>query len=184
MGTDKAFLRIDGVPLWQRQLQMLQQLVPSELFIAGPPHKEWQEMNCIIVPDAEPGAGPLAGIVAALQRCSAPLLLVVAVDLPNMTSRYLRELVDSCVGEAGTVPSYGELFEPLAAVYPKRSLPLAESCLASRDLAVQRFAARCLAEELAHEYEIAPDEQPLFLNMNTPDDLALAEAGVRHLSKP
>ena len=180
MGEDKAFVEINRVPLWRRQLQILAELRPHELFIAGPAHEAWQEMSCIIIPDAEPHAGPLAGIVAALQRCAAPLLLVVAIDLPNMTDRYLRELVDSCVGETGIVPSYGERFEPLAAVYPTRSLPVAKSCLASRDLSVQRFASQCVVEGFVSEQKIASDERPLFLNMNTPDDLALASAGASH----
>ena len=172
MGTDKAFIEIDGVPLWRRQLQILEELRPHELFIAGPAHSEWQEMNCIIVADTEPNSGPIGGIVAALQRSSAPLLLVIAIDLPNITSDYLRQLVDSCAIGIGVVPTSRDRFEPVAAVYPKRSLSLAESCLASRDLSVQRFAARCVAEGLAVQKEIASDERPLFLNMNTPDDLA------------
>ena len=180
MGADKAFIEIEGVPLWRRQLQVLEELGPHELFIAGPAHDEWQEMNCIIIPDAEPNAGPLAGITAALQRCSAPLLLVIAVDLPKMTGRYMRELLSSCGGDTGVVPSYGERSEPVAAVYPARALSLAELCLASRDLSVQRFAARCVAEGFAVEKTITSEERPLFLNMNTPDDLAVAGAGASH----
>ena len=176
MGTDKAFLEINGVPLWRRQLQLLEELRPHELFIAGPAHDEWQEINCIIIPDAERNAGPLAGIVAALRRCSAPLLLVVAIDLPSMTERYLRDLVGSCGSDTGVVPSYGARSEPLAAIYPSRALPLGEEGLVSRDLSVQRFAARCVIEGFAVEKEITPEERPLFLNMNTPDDLALVEA--------
>ena len=172
MGTDKAFIEIDSVPLWRRQLQMLEALQPHELFIAGPPHEQWQEMNCIIIPDAEPNAGPLAGITAALQRSSARLLLVIAIDLPNMTERYLRELLDACSGDKGVVPACGARSEPLAAVYPRRALSLAEQSLASRDLSVQRFAARCVAEGFAVEREIPGDERSLFLNMNTPEDLA------------
>ena len=180
MGTDKAFLEIEGVPLWRRQLRVLQELQPHQLFIAGPTHDEWQETNCIIIPDAEANAGPLAGIVAALQRSSAPLLLVLAIDLPNMSTHYLRDLVDCCHAGGGIVPSYGERSEPLAAVYPLASLRIAEACLASRDRSVQRFAARCVAEGHATEKEITRDERPLFLNMNTPEDLALASAGASH----
>ena len=180
MGRDKAFVEFDGVALWRRQLQLLEELRPHEVFIAGPAHEEWQEMNCIIIPDAEPNSGPLAGIVGCLQRCARPLLLVIAIDLPNMTTRYLRELVDSCAADRGVLPSHGERSEPLAAVYPKGSLSLAEKCLAARELSVQRFAARCVAEGLAIEKEITPGDRTLFLNMNTPDDLALAEAGASH----
>ena len=180
MGRDKAFIEIARVPLWRRQLQLLEDLRPHELFIAGPAHKEWQQIGCIIIPDAAANAGPLAGIVAALQRCSAPLLLVLAVDLPSMTSCYLRELVESCATDCGVVPSYGEQCEPLAAIYPTRSLSLADRCVASRDLSVQKFAARCLAEGLVVQKKITSDKRPLFLNMNTPDDLALAAADASH----
>ena len=171
MGTDKAFIEIDGVPLWRRQLQVVQQLSPHELFVAGPAHDDWQQKDCIIIPDAEPNSGPIGGVVAALQRCSAPLLLVIAIDLPNITTDYLRELVDSCATDIGAVPISGERFEPVAAVYPRRALPLAQSCLASRDLALQTFAARCVDEGLAVQKEITAEERVLFLNMNTPEDL-------------
>ena len=180
MGEDKAFIQIDRVPLWRRQLQILEGLRPQELFLAGPSHDEWREANCVVIPDAEPDAGPLAGIIAALRRCSAPLLLTIAIDLPNITSDYLRALVNGCSTACGVVPSHGDRFEPVAAVYPKRSLPLAENCLASRDLSVQRFALRCISEGLVNAKPITAAERPLFLNMNTPDDLALASAGASH----
>ena len=177
MGRDKAFLEIDGVPLWRRQLQMLESLAPEQLFIAGPSHDEWQEANCIIIGDAEPGAGPLAGIVAALRASSAPLLLTIAIDLPNMTADYLRGLLDCCASDRGIVPTYGERFEPVAAVYPKRALQLAENCVTSRDLSVQRFAASCLREGFVIADEITPDHRSLFLNMNTPEDVAAVTNG-------
>jgi molybdenum cofactor guanylyltransferase len=180
MGADKAFIEISGVPLWRRQLQLLESLAPEQLFIAGPAHDEWQEADCIIIPDAEAGTGPLAGIVAALRESSAPLVLTLAIDLPSMTVEYLRALLSRCWPDCGVVPSYGERFEPVAAVYPKRALQLAENCLTSRDLSVQRFAARCLDDGLVSASEITPEQQPCFLNMNTPDDLATVSADASH----
>ena len=171
MGTDKAFIEVHGVPLWRRQLQTLQQLEPAEILISGPHRDEWQNANCVVIPDAEADAGPLAGVAAALRHCTTPLLLTLAIDLPNMTTDYLSGLVDSCVGEIGVIPSDADRCEPVAAVYPKRALAVAENCLASRDLSLQRFAARCVAEGLVKLKPIAPDERRLFLNMNTPEDL-------------
>ena len=171
MGTDKAFIEVDGLTLWRRQLRILQRLEPVELLLAGPQHTEWQNANCVIIPDAESDAGPLAGLVAALRCCSTPLLLTLAIDLPNMTSNYLRDLVDLCASDIGVIPSDVDRIEPVAAVYPTRALPIAESCLASRNLSLQGFAARCIAEGLAKLKPIASEERPLFLNMNTPEDL-------------
>ena len=171
MGEDKALIEIDGVPLWERQLRVLRELTPRELFIAGPARDEWHHAGCIIIADAQPNAGPLAGLVAALRHCTAPLLLALAVDLPRMTADYLREMMAVCSETSGILPRGRGNFEPMAAVYPLTALPLAESCLASGNYSMQRFAARCLSQGLASPRQIAPDDEPLFLNMNTPQDL-------------
>ena len=173
MGHDKAFVEIEGVPLWQRQLQILRQLEPHELFIAGPAHAEWIGACDAIVPDACGGAGPLAAVVAGLRRCVTPLLLTLAVDLPSMTTAYLRELLASSSDGIGLIPRLDDRFEPLAAVYPVSALPLAESCLQSRNYSLQEFAARCVSEGLARLKQVELSEEPLFLNMNTPDDLLI-----------
>jgi molybdopterin-guanine dinucleotide biosynthesis protein A len=170
MQRDKAFIEIGSVPLWRRQLRLLQELQPHEIFIAGPRRAEWENEGCTIISDVEKDAGPLAGLTAGLRRCSTPLLLTLAVDLPEMTTDYLRELL---AHEAGIVPHLELRFEPLAAVYPVTALSLAQSCLDSGDYSLQRFVSRCAAEALVRLKTITPAEEPFFLNMNTPEDLRL-----------
>ena len=170
MGRDKAFIEIEGVPLWQRQLGILERLGPAEIFLAGPPRPEWSSAGCTIIPDAQNDAGPLAGLVAGLRRCSTSLLLALAVDLPHMTSNYLRELLELCAPEKGVVPA-SDHFEPLAAVYPITSLALAERLLQSGCYSLQDFACRCLADGFAIERPIRHAKAGFFLNMNTPADL-------------
>ena len=167
MGKDKACIEIDGVPLWRRQLRTLRDLGPRELFISGDPREDWSHEKCLIIADAKPNAGPLGGIVAALRHCSAPLLVTLAVDLPRMTSEYLAALVAACSDARGAIPSG----EPLAAVYPITASAIAEQCLASGDYSMQHFARRCIAEGSTAERNIAAADEPLFLNMNTPEDL-------------
>lgn len=176
MGEDKAFIELNGVPLWRRQLQILQELAPRELFIAGPPHEEWRGEGHLIIPDAQRNAGPLGGLVAALRRCSAPLLLTLAVDLPHMTSDYLRDLIAGCSRTRGIIPRAREHFETVAAVYPTSALPLAEMCLMSDKTSLQSFAARSLFEDLVTASEIGAEDKPLFLNINTPEDLSSVAA--------
>lgn len=170
MGRDKAFIEVDGVPLWQRQQRILEQLGPTEIFLAGPSRPEWNNSGCTIVPDAQEDSGPLAGLVAGLRRCSTSLLLALAVDLPHMTSNYLRELLDRCARGKGVVPMT-DRFEPLGAVYPVSSLALAERLLQSGRYSLQDFAGRCVADGFAIERPIRRADAELFLNMNTPADL-------------
>ena len=178
MGRDKAFIEIDGVPLWQRQRQILKELAPQEFFIAGPAHPEWLDGCDATLPDVRGGAGPLAGLIASLRRCSKPLLLALAVDLPNMTTDYLRELLVSCSDAAGLIPRLADRFEPMAAVYPVSALPLAESCLRSGNYSLQQFAARCVSEGLARVKQVELSQEFFFLNMNTPEDLAACRPGL------
>ena len=163
MGRDKAFLEFEGEPLWRRQLETLRKLSPEQLMISGPPHDEWREYE--IVADEIAGAGPLAGVAAALQRCTAPRLFVLAVDLPRMTADFLRSLGH------GAVPRGPAGFEPLAAVYPVTCLPHALQALQSGNFSMQNFAGRAIDQGLVVERTISAAETLLFANLNTPADL-------------
>ncbi|HEX8678793.1 MAG TPA: molybdenum cofactor guanylyltransferase [Chthoniobacterales bacterium] len=182
MGRDKAFVEIDGVPLWQRQLRLLEQLAPAEIYLAGPPREEWNDAACTVIPDAQEDSGPLAGIVSALRRSRTPLLLALAVDLPNITSDYLERLLDLCTNDRGVVPRT-DRFEPLVAIYPARALSTAEQLLSARSYSLQAFARRCVAEHFVVEHQVAPADTALFLNMNTPAALDLIR-DVRPVSRP
>ncbi len=172
MGRDKAFLEIDGKPLWQRQLGILQELVPSEIFIAGPSRAEWLQAGLEVVPDAVNGSGPLAGLVGVLRRCTTPHLLAFAVDLPNMTPDFLRRLLASCHPGKGIIPRNDHRFEPLAAVYPVACLSLAESLLQTKRYALQELATCAVSEQLLIEKQISREDEALFFNLNTPEDFA------------
>ncbi len=163
MGRDKAFLEFEGEPLWRRQLATLKKLSPEQLMISGPPREEWSEYE--IVADEIAEAGPLAGVTAALQNCTAPLLVVLAIDLPRMTANFLRSLGH------GAVPRGPDGFEPLAAVYPVTCLSLALQALRSGDFSMQNFVRKAIDQGLLVEREISEAEYPLFSNLNTPADL-------------
>jgi molybdopterin-guanine dinucleotide biosynthesis protein A len=166
MGRDKAFIEIDGAPLWRRQLDVLKELQPEQLLVAGPPRDEWSD--CEIVADEIPDAGPLAGVAAALKKCTAPLLVVLAVDLPRITAEFLLSL---CHHNAGAVPRGPGGFEPLAAAYPANCAALAVQMLRSGDYSMQSFVRAALEQGLLAERKISETEFNFFHNVNTPADL-------------
>ncbi len=172
MGRDKAFLEINGAPLWRNQLEILRALNPSELFISGHCRPEWSESDIQIVPDVQENAGPLSGLVAVLRRCRSPWLLTLAIDLPKMTTRYLESLLSESESEKGVVPRMGERFEPLVAIYPVALLPMAESFLSSGKLSLQEFVACAIHEELMVTKNVSSVDESLFLNLNTPEEFA------------
>jgi molybdopterin-guanine dinucleotide biosynthesis protein A len=169
MGRDKALLPLpDGRLLWERQLALLRQLEPAELWISGPTRPGFPR-DVPLVTDERPNLGPLAGITAALRVLRSPFLLVLAIDLPAMTATFLRELLARRNDDCGVVPQHGGaqcFYEPLAAIYPRTVYPAALNALLADRLAMQPFV-RALGEVMT-PYEIAAYEEPLFSNWNSP----------------
>lgn len=168
MGRDKAFLEIEGQPLWRRQIETLRALSPTQLMISGPPREAWREFE--IIADVIAGAGPLAGVATALRKCTSPRLVVLAVDLPEMSADFLRPLLAGCSDDHGVVPRSSRGLEPLAAVYPARCAALAATSLLSRDFSMESFVGRALRDKILRERAISPSEEHLFANLNTPAD--------------
>jgi molybdopterin-guanine dinucleotide biosynthesis protein A len=172
MGRDKALLTIEGVPLWQRQLRLLRELQPSEIFFVGPAREEWIAAGCECFADAANDVGPIGGIVAALRRSAHSHLLVLAIDLPQMRTDFLRNLLALCSENHGIIPKTNEQFEPLAAIYPVSCLEVAERCLSAGEYSLQKFARRAVNAGLLVVRKITTAEESLFFNVNTPADLA------------
>jgi len=172
MGRDKASVVIAGQPLWQRQLATLRATGAQELFISGKLDGPYADSGIEIIVDSSPGRGPLAGLEAALRRARQPLLLVLAIDLPDVTSAFLADLVHrSSTSGLGIVPRRDQWFEPLAAVYPQTCLPLVEECLRGEDHSMQHFVREAVARNLLEERTLTFTEQALFRNLNAPSDL-------------
>lgn len=172
MGRDKAFLKIGGQPLLARQIRIAIEAGASQCFISGRTGVDYSSFSRPVLPDRFADAGPLAGIEAALATAAAPLMLVVAVDLPQITAPVLRQIVSGCAGGKGVIPRLGEKLEPLAAVYPKAAHSIAAAMLEQRLLAVRDFAANCVRLELAGFLDVPASEVCYFKNCNTPGDLA------------
>ena len=170
-GSDKAVVKIDGVELWRRQISLLRALGSHEIFVAAGQPPIWINDQLHFVRDAMSNAGPLSGVASALRECATSHLLVLAIDLPQMTAAFLQSLVDLSSDSCGAVPKRNGFFEPLAAIYPQSCRPLADRQMLAGKLMMQDFVSAALEESLIIVRDVRPDEEPLFTNMNAPDDL-------------
>ena len=170
-GSDKALVKIDGIELWQRQISLLRALAPHEILVAAAEPPIWIDEHSRFVRDAVPNVGPLSGVAAALRECATSHLLVLAIDLPQMTAAFLQSLVDLSSENCGAVPKRNKFFEPLAAIYPQSCRALADRQILAGKLMMQDFVSAALEENLIVVRDLRSGEEPLFTNMNTPDDL-------------
>ena len=171
MGRDKAWVEVDGRPLIVRSLEMLSSLGLDEILISGRRGTDYSAFGLPVLFDARPGCGPLGGIERALDAAVYPMVLILAVDLPLMTSTFLRKLTSHCHGLTGAIPMLNGRLEPLAAVYPKRCLLTARNCLAESRIAARHFGQICVSEGALRIYEVQPVDSQCFVNCNSPSDL-------------
>jgi molybdopterin-guanine dinucleotide biosynthesis protein A len=170
-GSDKALAKIEGVELWRRQISLLRALGPQKILVAAAEPPIWIDDQLQFVRDAMPNAGPLSGVAAALRECATLHLLVLAIDLPQMTAHFLQSLVDLSSEGCGAVPKRNGFFEPLIAIYPQSCLALADRQLRAGKFMMQDFVNVALEEDLLVVHDVQRSEEKLFTNMNAPGDL-------------
>lgn len=121
MGTDKALVELSGRPMSAWVLQALA-AVCDDVLVAGRPDGLGGVRG---IADTMAGRrGPLAGLVAALEAESAPVL-VVATDQPWVRVETLRHLV-GLVGDLPVVPvAHDGSRQTTCAVYPPGILSVA-----------------------------------------------------------
>ena len=172
MGQDKAWLEVGGQPLITRALAVLRALGIQEVFISGRAGVDYSALRCPVLWDLHPKCGPLGGIQRALGVATAPMLLVLAVDLPRITSDFLRKLSEHCDPETGAVPKLRGKLEPLAAIYPKRCELILKECLVNSRLAARDFAQACLRKHAIRPFAVPRTDLGCFENWNTPSDVS------------
>jgi molybdenum cofactor guanylyltransferase len=177
MGTDKAFVMLDGRTLLERAL-ILARSVTSDVRVVGDASK-FREFAPVIE-DIFANCGPLGGIHAALRASDAELNLVLAVDVPFVPPDLLRYLIaraGAVRDSIAIVPRTGEGWQPLCAVYRREFADAAEAALNAGNYKIDTLF-RALKMDEIQETELAKSgfSPQVFCNLNTRQELAAARA--------
>lgn len=177
LGQDKATLKLRGKPLAWWVAQALAPLVSHLWLITNQPLKH-ASLGLPLLIDLEPYQGPAGGLVTALFYARTPWVLAAAVDNPFLSPPLLEALVRRAwEGNPAAVVcrSPGGL-EPFPGLYAVRLLSRLTAFL-KMDRRPTRFLEVCRPQVLPEEEVNCLDPQGrTFFNLNTPEDLARAEA--------
>jgi molybdopterin-guanine dinucleotide biosynthesis protein A len=177
MGRDKALLDVGGQPLVLRVAERIGRACHPVLLAPGRPGRLGRlDAGLVEVADALPDAGPLGGLVAALEASPHRLTAAVAVDLPFASAAVLELLAASCGNADVAVPRTDRGLEPLHAVYAHTAGPGLRRALAAGRLAVHDALAGLRMVEVGPSGWREGDPDGRFaLNLNRPEDLALLD---------
>ena len=164
MGEDKANVRLAGKPLaiWVAEALATAGAQPVVAQGGRPP------APLPVEPDSAPAAGPLSALVDALERHGN--VLVCPTDVPTVPAELLAALIErACATGAPVVLARSDRAEPLIGHYATSALEMLREGL--------RTGARGPRATLDIEsFPYVPADASSVMNVNTPADLAAAEA--------
>jgi molybdopterin-guanine dinucleotide biosynthesis protein A len=170
MGRDKAHLRLGKGALVERVLAAVAPLEIPCALIANRP-EAFTHLGLPAYADLRAGAGPLGGLHAALSTTPAEAVLLLACDLPFVTTRFLRYLVGRLGSHQAVVPRGKDGFQPLCAVYARSCLPAVERLLDAGAFKVMKLLPEVDMRILRpDEWRVFDPHGRLFINLNTPAD--------------
>ncbi len=179
MGTDKAFLELQGKTLLARALELARTANPNVAIVGS---ASLYQGHGRVVEDVFPGHGPLSGIHAALCSTANALNLVLGVDLPFVEASFLKYLVlqASESGAVVTVPWAAAGFQPLCAVYHRHFRDVAQAAMERGenkiDVLFASVPTRAIDEAEMARFAFDP---AMFQNLNTREDVERARARLR-----
>lgn len=178
MGSDKAFLKINGKNFIENAVEILKPNCKQVKIVLNESQSNFIEKlpaDVSHIFDQFENRGALGGIHAAFEDCDTEYAVILAVDLPFVTSDAIKKLCEIIRNEKGLAAIFprqtdGKL-QPLCAVYQVKScLPKARSILSETESASMRDFAESINTKIIAA-EILGKNQGLFLNVNNRRDL-------------
>ena len=176
-GAPKGLERVGGRRIIDRVADVLREVTDDLLMIANTDAAVQWLPSVRVASDRIANQGGLGGIHAALAAAETSVI-VVAWDMPFVPTSLLRKLREAGSDADAVVPESDSKrgLEPLCAWYSQACLPAIEHRLSEGDRRVIGFyedirLVRLPAEEVARH----GDPAVMFMNVNTPDELTLAE---------
>lgn len=118
-GADKAEIEIHGERLLDRVVEAVRDA--KRVIVVGP--RRDLDRAVLWARETPPGGGPAAALAAGLVAVRADVVVVLAVDLPFVTSAVVHRLLDGArQGDGAIAVDARGVDQPLAAAYDARSL--------------------------------------------------------------
>lgn len=143
MGADKTMLTINGRPTIEHICEQLSGTF-SQILISASEVEKLAYLGFDVIPDKEPGQGPLMGIASSLEASADELNFVVACDIPDIDFSFVRRMLGQANGVDVVIPTTDDgKYEPLFAVYRKSALEAINKVLSSGGRKISDVFTRC-----------------------------------------
>ncbi len=197
MGRNKAFLKVGDKVIIEATISLFNTLFDEVLLVTNST-EEYQHLSCLslsaeqagadrsqkikIITDIYPRAGSLNGILTGITYSSSYYSFIVACDMPFLNRNLISYLIKG-MGYAESMEDYDIILpvspkgdEPLHALYSKACCKPIENLIKKGEIRIGALFSQVKVKRIGPA-ELKPLDLKFlsFFNINTPEDLRLAE---------
>jgi molybdopterin-guanine dinucleotide biosynthesis protein A len=172
MGSDKALLLWEGIPLLQRVCTVATACC-EVVYVLTPWQERYQHTVRAVrwLKEPQPGLGALAALAQALPEIPTPWVLVLACDLPQLRPEVLQGWSARLPGISdqvlAMVPWYADRWEPLCAFYRSQAQHSLQQFVQQGGRSFQAWLSQNPVQSIAVDSYVAS----MLWNCNRPEDL-------------
>ncbi len=177
--ADKGLVTLDNIPLVQHLINRIKPQVNEIIISANRNIETYSSLGLTVFKDDMDGfAGPLAGILKALQQSKTDWLLVTPADSPFIPTDLALRLMQNSGENKVVIPHDGKYLHPTSALIHK-------SLIASLEAFLQQGErkARVWMQQQTHAVVDFSDQPDAFMNINTQEDLENAEKHFKEIMR-
>mgnify|MGYP005856215505 CR=1 FL=1 len=175
MGENKAFIKIDGVPIIKRILSLFKELF-QEVIIVTNQRDSYSELEAKIYSDLIPDKGALGGLYTGIFFSNFYYSFCVACDMPFIKKPLVKYLIKNMEDEDVIVPRTQDGLEPLHAIYSKKCLEPIKSIMVKGKFKIIDMFDLVKVKIVDEEEFLSLDPlRESFINVNSPEELCRLE---------
>ncbi|MDD3501061.1 MAG: molybdenum cofactor guanylyltransferase [Candidatus Cloacimonetes bacterium] len=170
--SEKSLIEVDDQCIIEKEINILKNIFAELIIVTDKEDIKNMFPNITFAKDYFNGCGPLAGLHAALKKCSTKGVFIVACDMPNLNERFIikqLDLLEQNPNVLAVVPRHPNGYEPLHSFYHKNCLPFVEALLQQKKYSVRGFFNKISI----NWFDIKSEDEKFFFNINTQRDLEL-----------
>jgi molybdopterin-guanine dinucleotide biosynthesis protein A len=171
MGQNKAFIKIDGVPIINRISDLFKELFQETIIVTN--QKEiFKDFDSKIYSDLIPNKGALGGLYTGIFFSSFYYSFCVGCDMPFIKKSLVQYIIKNIEDEDVIVPRTKDGLQPLHAIYSKKCLDPIKSAIEKGKFKIIDFYELVKVKIVEENAFISLDPfKESFFNVNTPGEL-------------
>ena len=171
MGTNKAFIEIDGERLIDRTIRLFKNIFDEVILVTNSP-LEYLDQDVKIVTDIIKEKGAIGGIYTGLFYSTCDHSFVSACDMPFLNRSFIEYMIANTRHYDIVIPSPPDGLQPLHAIYSSRCLPHIKKSIDTDKLKITGFFKSLKVLKIPDDIitTFGP-ERMMFSNINTKEDL-------------